>query len=213
MKNIVSYIMDRCNKFVGFLLICILPIGLTGLLFNAVCLAIEGCELLADTYSDTHYPQPSVERYFFSYDVDSLIYRLEELKTVDLHHEAIWYDNNALFRNSYQLKDEALFYVPVKIDDIQILAQCRINSHGAGSTVELLAIYIQCKSNGKYIGLAVNTYLFYGWQMKRFLMEFEQQFLERIPFNWRNETSWVVKYLNPYTSAPFPIKLFPDIYY
>lgn len=213
MKSIVSLIRDMCNKHERNLLIFILSIVLIGFTLNGICLAIEGCELLADTYSDTHYPQPSVERYFFSCDVDSLIYRLEELKTVDLHHEAIWYDNNALFRNSYQLKDEALFYVPVKIDDIQILAQCRINSHGAGSTVELLAIYIQCKSNGKYIGLAVNTYLFYGWQMKLFLMEFEQQFLERIPFNWRNETSWVVKYLNPYTSAPFPIKLFPDIYY
>ena len=213
MKNIVSYIMDRCNKFVGVLLICILPIGLTGLLFNAVCLAIEGCELLADTYSDTHYPQPCAERYFLSCDVDSLIYRLEELKTVDLHHEAIWYDNNASFRNSYQLKDEALFYVPVKIDDIQILAQCRINSHGAGSILELSAIYIRCKSNDKYIGVALNSYLFYGWQMKRLLKEFEQQFLERTSFNWRNETSWVVKYLNPYTSAPFPVKLFPDIYY
>lgn len=213
MKNIISYIMGRSNEFVDVLFICILSIVLTGFTLNGICLAIEGCELLADTYSDTNYPQPSAERYFLSCDVDSLIPRLERLNTVDLRHETIWYYNNAFFKDSYLLKDEALFYVPIEIDDMQILTQCRADSYGAGSILELSAIYIRCKSNDKYIGIALNSYLFYGWQMKRLLKEFEQQFLEWTSFDWRNETSWVVKYLNPYTSAPFPIKLFPDIYY
>ena len=65
MKNIISYIMGRSNEFVDVLFICILSIVLTGFTLNGICLAIEGCELLADTYSDTNYPQPSAERYFF----------------------------------------------------------------------------------------------------------------------------------------------------
>lgn len=193
--------------------ICLISIVIAGFIFNGICLVIESAELLADTYSGKHYPQQCEERYFLRCDFERLDDYIDKMETTALKPGMIWFERNVTFNESYSLDDERLFYIPLCYGGENCLVQCRMNNRGDGSELTLSAVYLLCKTNGKYIGVGINSYLFYGGRASRLLKEFEQQFLERTSFNWRNETSGVAKYLNPYTSAPFPIKLFPDIYY
>ena len=201
------------EKLMKLISICLISIVFTGFILNGICLAIEGCELLADTYSGKHYPQQCEERYFLRCEVERLDDCIDKMESTALKPEMIWFERNVAYNESYSLENERLFYIPLCFEEENCFVQCRMNNRGGGSELTLSAVYLLCKANGKYIGVGINSYLFYGGRASRILKEFEQQFLERTSFNWRNETSWVVKYLNPYTSAPFPIKLYPDIYY